>query len=198
MNKNIIINQLAVKAQNGGTTEFEDLYRALEPQFNNIIEHYFFKSSLKGFTFDKADYISAIGQAIWDSLKGFDVNKGDFLGRVIIFSRHRMKSVTDYNLAGKRFDKTKQTYSIEELYESDEFDIASPEENGLESLLKQFIKKDKDGEIIKILWVVSDSKTRHEALAKLFGGQYAAKERKRVQRVRERLQKFLQINCIYV
>lgn len=197
MNKNIIINQLAVKAQEGGSAEFEDLYKAIEPQFDQIIKGYFFHNNLCNFTFDLADYISVIGQAIWEALDGFDIHKGDFMARVITFARRRMKGVTDYNLAEKRFDKSKQLYSFEELYESDKLDVKAPEKSELEILLRQFVKEDKDGDVIEVLLTTTGSKARNKAFTKLFG-QYGAKERKRVQRTRERLQDFLTKNYIYV
>jgi len=196
MNKNIIINQLAVKAQEGGEMEFNELYKAIEPNFNKILKNYFFQNNLNNFTFDNADYLSAIGQAIWEALEGFDINRGDFMARVITFAKKQMKCVTDFNLAQKRFDKTKLPYSFEELYEKSEYDLIEPENTDVEMLVNQFIQQDKEGKVIDILWSVKGSKARNKALSDFYG-KYESTERKKVQRVRDRLKNFLAQNCIY-
>lgn len=139
-----MINQLAKEALTGDFG-FTVLYNTVENQFKAIVNSYLLKNNLTGFNFDTADYISAVGQAMWESLAGFDVTKGDFMPRVVLFARNRMKGITDFNLASKRFDKSKQSISYDELFESEEFDLEDKdaEMNSTETLVSDFIKADK-------------------------------------------------------
>lgn len=198
INKNEMINGLAVESINGGYA-FTKLYEVVETQFKNILSSYYIKNNLTGFSFDDSDYISAIGQYLWEAVNSYDSSKGDFMPRLVSFARNRMSMVTTKNLREKRFDKSKQTYSFEELYESAEFEIEDTTDvfNDTEKLVRDFIKKDKDGKIITVLMTITDVKTRNTAFTKLFG-QYGATERKKVQRVRERLQAHLTSNGVFI
>lgn len=198
MKKNELINQMAIESTTGGSA-FIDLYNMIEPQFKSIVDGYLTKNNLLGFNFDKADYLSAIGQALWECIGGYDSSKGDFMPRLVLFARKRMKEITDYNLASKRFDKSKQAVSYESLYESEEFDLKydSTEINDTQKLIADFIKMDKEGKVIEILLATSDSKLRNNAFTKLFG-KYTATERKKVQRVRERLTAHLTSNGVFI
>jgi hypothetical protein len=198
MNKNTVINQLAVSAI-ADKTAFTDLYQAVEPQFKGMFNSYLIKNNLTGFNFDSADYISAIGQSLWESIVGYDSTKGDLMPRLVLYARRRMKDITDFNLAGKRFDKSKQVVSYELLFESEEFDLEDKEAGfgDTASLVSNFIKADKDGNIISVLTSTGDNKLRNEAFTNLFG-KYEATERKRVQRVKQRLQAHLTSNGVCI
>lgn len=197
MTKTEMINELAMKASKDSNA-FNELFLAVEPQFEKIVNSYLIKNNLYGFNFDHADYISATGQAMWECVEGYDSKKGDFMPRVAIFARNRMKEISDYNLAGKRFNKNKATLSFEELFESEEFDLeATDNSTDTEKMIYEFIKTDKDSQIIEILMATSDTKLRNSAFTKLFG-QYGATERKKVQRARERLQAHLTSNGVLI
>lgn len=205
---NIKINELANKlaVENLRESEkqflFSELYQAIEPKFDSMVRAYMVKNNLIDFNFDKTDYISAIGQAMMDAVKQYDMTKGDFMPRLTVFARKRMSNVTEYNLAEKRFDKSKQTYSYEELHESAEFDIEDfrYSEDAMEvfKAINDFIKTDKEGELIKILYLVTSQSARRQAFEWYFGGAYGSAERKRVQRVRQRLQQHLKNNGVFI
>lgn len=198
MTKTEMINQLAYEAT-VDVTAFTALFTTIQPQFKSIIDSYLIRNNLTGFNFDKADYESAIGQAMWESLKGYDIKKGDFMRRLVLFSRKRMSDITDYNLAAKRYDKTKQSVSFDQLFEAEEFDLEDTNSgaNDTAKLISDFIATDKDGLVVKILTSTSDSKLRREAFITYFG-KYEATERKRVQRVRERLLAHLTSNGVFI
>ncbi|MPM50117.1 hypothetical protein SDC9_96852 [bioreactor metagenome] len=198
MKKSEMFNKLAMAVLNGEES-FSELYKKAEPEFTIIIENYLMRNNLFGFTFDISDYMSATGQALWESLEGYDSNKGDFMPRFVLFARMRMKEVTDYNLASKRFDKSKQSVSYEQLFEAEEFDLedVNAEFSDTKNLLKEFIQKDKDGKVIEILLSTTNRKLRHSAFTKLFG-KYEATERKKVQRAKERLQVHLTSNGVFI
>lgn len=198
MSKRVEINQLAVKAVKDSVA-FTELYNTIEDQFKGIVENYLFRNNLAGFNFDTADYLSAVGQAMWECLEGYDIEKGDFMPRLVMFARKRMKEITDYNLASKRFDKTKQAISFEQLFESEEFQIEATNDcfNDTYKIILDFIKADKEGTVIEILLSTSDSKLRNAAFRKLFG-KYTATERKKVQRTRERLVAHLTQYCVFI
>lgn len=193
-----MINQLAHEATIE-VTGFTALFTTIQPQFKRIIESYLIRNNLTGFNFPVADYESAVGQALWESLKGYDIEKGDFMPRLVLFARKRMKDTTDYNLAAKRFDKSKQALSYEELFEAEEFDLedVNAEMNDTAKLISDFISRDKDGMVIRILTSTSDSKLRKVAFITHFG-KYEATERKRVQRVRQRLQEYLTSYGVFI
>ncbi|MCW6094604.1 hypothetical protein LAV60_15640 [Clostridium sporogenes] len=198
MNKNEMINQLAMEVITGERT-FTELYNMVEPQFNQIVDSYLIRNNLTGFTFDKADYISATGQALWECLTGYDSSKGDFMPRLTTFARKRMKEITDYNLASKRFDKSKQVVSYEQLFESEELDLEdeNSEINDTQKIINDFIKTDKYGQVVRILASTKDQKLRNKSFTEYFG-QYTATERKKVQRVRERLLAHLTQNGVFI
>ncbi|GAB6153687.1 hypothetical protein JCM17380_24370 [Desulfosporosinus burensis] len=209
-----MINGLAMNASKDGGA-FNELFLAVEPQFQKIVDSYLIKNNLTGFNFDQADYISATGQAMWECVAGYDSAKGNFMPRVAIFAFKRMKEVTDYNLAGKRFNKAQSAVSYDQLFGMEEFAInfkfdnedylsasnpdieVTDESNETEQLINEFIKHDKDGEVIEILLSTNDTKLRNSRFVKLFG-QYGATERKKVQRARERLQTHLTSNGVLI
>lgn len=192
-----MINSLAMSASNNEDA-FAELYMAIDSQFSRIVSGYLNKNNLTGFNFDIDDYLSATAQAMWESVEGYDSEKGSFLARVTTFANYRMKAITDFNLARKRFDKSKQSYSFDELFESEAFDLEADENSTeAEKLVSEFVKNDKDGIVIEIMSAVTDSKVRNNAFTKHFG-QYGATERKRVQRVRERLQAYLTSNGVSI
>lgn len=193
-----LVNELAMRVQEDKTV-FNELYLLVEPEFKLIVEDYMVRMNLVGFNFDRADYVSIVGQAFWESLDGYDSEKGNFMNRLVLFARKRMKEVTDYNLRKRRFDKSRQTVSYEELFESEEFDIETGdvEINETQKIINNFIKSDKEGKVVEILLATSDNKLRNKAFTQLFG-QYGATERKKVQRVKERLEAQLLKNGIYV
>lgn len=194
--RTVTINELAFKAQKDELA-FNELFTLLQPSFKKVIDSYFAQNNLTGFTFDRADYESITGQALWEAVKSYDITRGDIFSRFVIFAKRRMKEVTDYNLAGKRFDKSKQSLSFDELFESEEFDLEAPEDehDSTYSLIEKFIGSDKDGKVIEILVSTEDNKLRNTLFTKLFG-QYGATERKKVQRVRERLAEYLSSNGV--
>lgn len=189
---------MAMESTTGGNA-FTELYNIIEPQFKSIVDSYLTKNNLIGFNFDRADYVSALGQALWECIGGYDSSKGDFMPRLVLFARKRMKEITDYNLASKRFDKNKQAVSYESLFESEEFDLKddSAEISDTQKLINDFIKTDKEGTVIEILLQVTDTKLRNSAFTKYFG-KYTATERKKVQRVRERLTAHLTSNGVFI
>lgn len=193
-----LVNHLAMVAGKD-TAAFNELYTLISPEFAVTVNDYLRMNNLSDFNFDKTDYISMAGQALWESLINYDSSKGDFMGRFNLFAKRRFKEVTDHNLAVKRFNKSKQVISYEELQETSNIDIE--DENArpdtANRAVKEFIKIDKDGKVIEILISTSDTKLRSAAFTKLFG-QYGATERKKVQRTRERLRKSLTESGIYV
>lgn len=205
MDKNIVINQLANDLSSKEMTKqereqtFEKLYVELSPMFGHIINGYMMKANLTGFNFDMNDYISILGQSVVESVQGYSILKGDYIARLRAFSYKRFKNVTQYNLAEKRFDKKKQVYSFDELPENAEFaveDLTVDKETP--QLISQFIKGDKEGEVIRLLCMNIGSSKRKQALESYFGGEYNSAARKKVQRVRERLAKHLALNGISI
>lgn len=196
--KNEMINQLAQESKTEESA-FTTLYTSIEPQFNNMVYGYFRKHNLGNFNFEVADYISAIGLAMFEAIKDYDSTKGDFMPRLAIFAQNKMKDVNNYNLASKRFDKTKQVISFDQLFEAEEFDIEdeSAQVTDTAKLVSAFVNSDKDGEIIKILTSTSDNKVRKELFIAQFG-KYEATERKKVQRVRARLQDYLNNSGVFI
>lgn len=206
MNKDLVINQLANDLSTKEMTKrerelyFEKLYAEVSPMFDSIIRAYMVSKNLTGFSFDMSDYISILGQSLIESIKGYSMYKGDFMGRLRCFANKRFKNVTQYNLAEKRFDKKRQAYSYEELPESAEFAIEDEITNDSETpqLIGEFIKQDKEGEVIKLLYMYPGAIARRQALENYFGGEYNSAARKRVQRVRERLAKYLSLNGVSI
>lgn len=206
MNKDLVINQLANELSTKGMSKkewelnFEKLYAEVYPMFDSIIRTYMLSRNLTGFTFDMTDYISILGQSLVESVKGYSIHKGDFMGRLRTFANRRFKNVTQYNLAEKRFDKKRQVYSFEELPESAEFTMEDfiTIDSDTPKLIGDFIKQDKEGEVIKLLYMYSGAVARRQALENYFGGEYNSAARKRVQRVRERLAKHLSSNGVLI
>ena len=198
MTKTTVINQLAQESKTEGTA-FTTLYTTVEPQFKSIVGKYLMRNNLTGFNFETADYISAVGQAMWEAIKDYDMTKGDFMPRAVSFANKRMKDTTDFNLASKRFDKSKQVISFDLLFEAEEFDLEDKDAQIDETakLVSEFVSTDKDGMVIKILTSTSDSKLRKVAFIQHFG-KYEATERKRVQRTRERLQAHLKNSGVFI
>lgn len=193
-----MINQLAQEAKTEETS-FTSLYNLVESQFKSIADKYLIRNNLTGFNFEVADYISAIGQAMWEAIKDYDSTKGDFMPRAVAFANKRMKDTTDYNLASKRYDKSKQVISFDLLFEAEEFDLEDKDAqiNETAKLVSEFVANDKDGMVIRILTSTSDTKLRKSAFIQYFG-KYEATERKRVQRVRERLQAHLKTSGVFI
>lgn len=195
---NLTINQLAQEAKTEGTA-FTELYNMVSKEFKNIVGRYLVRNNLLGFDFARADYESSVGQAFWEAIKDYDITKGAFMPRATVFANKRMKEVTDYNLASKRFSKSKQVVSFDLLFEAEEFDLEDKDSqiNDTAKLVSEFVNSDKDGMIIKILTSTADNKVRKEAFINYFG-KYEATERKRVQRVRARLQEHLNNSGVFI
>lgn len=195
---NEIINNLATQALKDKNS-FRELFLAVEPQFNGIVDNYFLKNNLTNFNFERADYLSALNYAVWESLEDYDSSRGNFMPRLITFAINRMRDITDYNLASRRYCKDKKLISYEQIFGSKEYDLQNYDDDfkETEQLIYDFIKKDAEGEVINILISTNSSKLRRVALIELYG-QYTDKERKRVQRVRERLKQHLLDNGVYI
>lgn len=205
MSRDLLINQLANDLSTKEMTKrewelhFEKLYTEVYSTFDSIIRAYIVSKNLTGFSFDVNDYISILGQSLMESIKGYSMYKGDFMARLRCFANKRFKNITQYNLAEKRFDKKKQVYSYEELPESAEFAMEDEITNSdTPHLIGEFIKQDKDGEVIKLLYMYTGAAERRQALENYFGGEYNSAARKRVQRVRERLAKHLSSNGVSI
>ncbi|OAA90889.1 hypothetical protein [Clostridium ljungdahlii] len=183
---------------------FTDLYVAVQPEFSKIIRRYFTKKNLLGFTFDVTDYESRFAQIIQDAITDFDKNKGTFMALLCAYADIQFKDITRYNLAQKRFDMKQRACSFDELFEGNGVDIEDlGQANLLEcdtalSIIKEFIKTDKEGQIISILASCGNKNDRKEMLKDYFNGKYGATERKKVQRVRERLAKNLLSSGIFL
>lgn len=209
MDKDTVINELAYRLADttlSGRKRDElltDLYNILFPDFENIINSYMVRNNLTGFTFDLSDYHSALGQSIMEALKNYDIQKGDYVARLKSYAYKRFRNVTQGNLADKRFDKSRATYSVEEMFDNPDINLRdintlSYEYTETFRLVSEFISKDKEGKIIEIIYAYPHGEARKFALEKHFGKPYEAYERKKVQRVRERLAKHLAENGVFI
>lgn len=208
MISDLVIDDLASKLSKGNLSNVEqdrifmDLYNLIFPQFENIVYAYMTKNRVKGFNFDDKDYFSILGQSISEAIEGYDITKGEFLARVRSFAYRRFNNVTQYNLAKKRFDKTKQTFSFEELYDRGEFEVedTNVDDKYRDTLevIKEFVEKDKEGAIIRILYAYPEGTTRRSALENYFGTTYGEAQRKKVERVRKRLKQHLQNYGVFI
>jgi hypothetical protein len=201
-----LLDELAMDSRQNEAS-FDRLYNELKSYFNLWVDNEQINMKVRHKGFDRAEYLSACSLAVWDATKGYDIEKGNFYARAEFFAKRKMKNVTVYNLRQKRFNADCNTVSLDDLTEDDEVNNADYSrtviENGMvalgatESLIRKFMEDDKDHEIIDILLTKSGQAEKNEAFTVLFG-QYGATERKRVQRARERLKKFLTSNGVNI
>lgn len=175
--------------------DFNHLYQLVKPFYREFYSAYKIHKNLRMTNFDSADYESAYSIAIYDSIKGYDISKGSFVGRVCHFAYIRFRAVTAYNFAKKR-------YSLDRVDVADWSKVNTVDKEDHADLLKmniildEFIFTDKYGKVIDIL-IHNEGKGRSSAL-KDYLGSYGARERKIVQRTKERLLKKLKEEGIYV
>jgi hypothetical protein len=188
---NGVINDLAMKAKDGDTQAFNDLYTTLLPHFNDIVNNYFIRNKLTTFHLDKDDYLSTVGQSLWESLKDYDSSKGNIYSRLIVFSSYRMSALTTLLLADKRHDKESSTVSLDDVLDYTDIECVDSNDFLLHSAIAHFIDKHKDGELINIFITTGNIRDRTEAFKNYFGGTYGDRERKKVQRVKDALKTHL-------
>ena len=164
---------------------FTTLYELVSPLFDKYYTQYIADKNLRNRKFDIDDYHSRFNMAVYDAVIGFDINKGGFLPRLWHFCYRQFESLTVHNFAKKRFSSDllyidkyggELPVSTEDIYCAD----------SILEIVEDFIATDKYGPVIAILMSTDSRSERSEQLAAYFG-QYGSRERKRVQRTRERL-----------
>lgn len=164
--------------------DFIHLYQLVKPFYKDFYGAYVLQKNLSRNNFDSSDYESAYCIAIYDSLKGYDINKGSFAGRVCHFAYIRFRSVTAYNFA-----KVRHSLKQIDIIDWDKLTIVDKENHSnllkMNIILDEFIFTDKHGKVVEIL-LDNKGKERRNALVRYLGS-YGARERKIVQRTKERL-----------
>lgn len=203
MNKREMINGLAHRLSNEVMTKsernniFADLLEALNNDIFMIARNYVIDKSISNYNISLDDYISNLSyEGIQNALMGYDQAKGDFIARLKVVGKKWMSNQFRTDFAQKSSFCTKAK-SLDEMMENEGFDVQDETDDftfGIESpvarLIAEFVKSDKDGQVIAILASTDGQSARNVALTNLFG-KYTATERKRVQRVRERLENYL-------
>lgn len=206
-----MINGLAHRVANEvlTVTEKNDLYTELVLNLNSdvkqIVKSYLTQRGIVAYNIDSANYESAVMfEGITNALNGYDMNKGDFVARLKRFSGAWLSNQFRKDFSKTSVEFSTKAVSFDMLYESEEFDIedSTVQVDNLETLttekaISNFIKTDKDGQVIAILSSIAGQKDRNSAFTAYFG-KYEATERKRVQRVKERLENYLISNGIAI
>lgn len=204
---NIESNRLANKlaTENLSSREyqytFSDLVLQLETMIDCLVNEFVKYNGLNSYNLDKANYLSVIYSNLSKAIDGYEIERGNFTGRLRFYSRYWLQSQLKYELASKRVG---DLYPLslgditEEKLSLDYKDLTSEPLmlNQLIQLINNFVDSDKDGEIIKVLWVTAGQGriVTIQALSNLLGG-YNGKERKKVSRVRTRLKKVVEKFC---
>lgn len=211
MTKKETINRLAHRLSNEVMTTaernhiFTDLMEALQTDIFMIAKNFIVDKCISNYNISLDDYISNLSyEGITNALMGYDQNKGDFIARLKIVGKNWMSNQFRKDFSKKCMASSTKALSLDELMEEDGIQLTDETDdytvgttNLIGSLIGDFIKSDKDGQAIAILASIGSQKARNTALTNLFG-QYTATERKRVQRARERLEKYLLSNGVQV
>lgn len=175
---------------------FTELYQLVSGNFPRIVNQFLLENNLKGYNFDKQELESLCGEALWDCLKTYDSSKGSLMNTLNRYAKFKMFKHTRQLLGKKRFniehaELTAEVALDKQLPVVEDFSL--PED--VFDIVEQFVAEDVDGQVIYILYTAIDSKDRRTRLKEYFG-KYSHAERKRVQRVRERLSEYLYHNGI--
>lgn len=166
---------------------FMDLYTEVYPVYNIFLQGYVKGKVAIDLSIDNAMFTTAYHDSLMSAVQGYDGSKGDFIPRLLFYAKQRINGVLRYHTTNKR----KQEVLVSEFDEvgvlDKYFDEVSPM---LGADINRFIETDKHGAIIKIQLLYSNTKDRNIAYTKYFG-QYGTRERKIVQRTKERLKKSL-------
>lgn len=167
---------------------FVKLYNLLKPKYEVFLYNYKSRHDLLGSGIDDHMFESAFNVAILDSIEDYDMDKGEFLPRLWYFTNRRFTNVLSYHLAKKR---SAEYVELDDSVGSVEDEYFKVEESPTFKKIQEFIAKDKYGEVINILIRHSGRLERSNCFLEYFG-QYDARERKIVQRTRERLKNYLE------
>ncbi|URZ16914.1 hypothetical protein [Clostridium felsineum] len=198
------VNELASSLANGGLTDkdYAETYRQLVEEMHQVavnrVQYAFNTKGLYGYNVDFNDYLSiALYEGINDALEGYDSTKGDFVARYKYLVGGRISNQFRKDFAQKNSGNCKAS-SVNLLIETTNFDVVDEgaeidqglHQNTLDSHIKEFVQTDKYGQVVEILLNCEGQAEKNSEFSEYFG-KFEARERKIVQRTRERFAEFL-------
>ena len=173
------------------------LFDRVMKNYKKVVNSFFMDRKYDKSTFDVFELQSAYSKALMRSIKGYDKEKGGFQARLNTFAYQEFVILARYIFAKKRYSG--DSYICFEESENADLCVTDMEESffttSIVGLINDFIAADKEGRVIEILMENKKREYRRQAFTEFYGS-YGEKERKRVQRVKERLRNFLLDNGV--
>ena len=174
------------------------LYQKSLKNFKKTVNSFFLDRKYSSRGFDENDLLSAYSLAFMRAIKGYDMSKGSFIARLSTFAMQEYVNLARYVMAKKRYGDGSVPESYEESLKVESCNTIELDElfsPTISTLIKEFIGADKEGKVISILLENSRQEDRRIAFEEFYGT-YKDRERKRVQRTKERLKGFLSNNGV--
>lgn len=202
------VNEIVKEIQKEGTSEIQknfligDLLEVTEELVQNNCKKFIAKYSIKDISQEEL-YSVAITLPLLDALDWFSFEKGNnfmatwngfmkkrFLNELNAISNDKNKWFRN-NISSADKELSEDGTTIVDIVGEEDFTEELCEEMELMNLVKEFEDVDKHGAVIKCL-LIDSQEHRTEAIKKALGVEtYGSKERKQVQRAKERFIKYL-------